>query len=93
MQETLAKAPLTSKEARSYTRVMLSGAVDELPDKQGRITIPAMLRKYAGLERDLAVIGTGNRVEIWDAGAWSDYLDEQESAFADREDEVIPGLF
>lgn len=93
MQAQLRQAPLTSKEARSYLRVFLSGAVDEVPDKQGRITIPANLRTYAGLNRELSVIGTGNRIEIWDQEAWTHYLDEQESAFADREDEVIPGLF
>ena len=93
MQEQLQRAPLTSKEARSYLRVFLSGAVDEVPDKQGRITIPVGLRNYAGLERDLAVIGTGNRIEIWNQTSWNEYLTEQESAFADREDEVIPGIF
>lgn len=93
MQATLAQAPLTSKEARSYMRVLLSGAVDEVPDKQGRISIPPMLRGYAGLEKDLAVIGTGNRVEIWDRAAWNQYLADQEASFADREEEVIPGLF
>ena len=93
MQEQLRQAPLTSKEARSYLRVFLSGAVDEIPDKQGRVTIPSSLRTYAGLERELAVIGTGNRIEIWDQAAWNAYLTDQESAFADREDEVIPGLF
>ncbi len=93
IHEQLRQAPLTSKEARSYLRVFLSGAVDDVPDKQGRITIPSMLRTYAGLERDLAVVGAGNRLEIWDSAAWATYLAEQESAFADREDEVIPGLF
>ena len=93
MQEQLRQAPLASKEARSYLRVFLSGALDEVPDKQGRITIPANLRTYAGLDRDLSVIGTGNRIEIWDQAAWNQYLMDQESAFADREDEVIPGLF
>ncbi len=93
MQEQLRQAPLASKEARSYLRVFLSGALDEVPDKQGRITIPANLRAYAGLDRDLSVIGTGNRIEIWDQTAWNQYLMDQESAFADREDEVIPGLF
>ncbi|MBE6484378.1 MAG: division/cell wall cluster transcriptional repressor MraZ [Actinomycetaceae bacterium] len=93
MQEQLRQAPLTSKEARSYLRVFLSGAVDDVPDKQGRITIPAVLRTYAGLTRDLAVIGAGSRVEIWDQQAWNAYLTDQESAFADREEEVIPGLF
>ena len=63
------------------------------PDKQGRITIPQILRKYAGLERELAVIGLGNRVEIWDAHTWESYLNETEQGFADRTDEVIQGVF
>ena len=66
MHDQLRQAPVTSRQARDYLRVFLSGASDELPDKQGRISIPPMLRKYAGLERDVAVIGTGTRVEIWD---------------------------
>ena len=93
MHEQLRQAPLTSKEARSYLRVFLSGAVDDVPDKQGRVSIPSSLREWAGLQRDLAVFGTGNRIEIWDNATWGTYLDDQESAFADRETEVIPGLF
>ncbi|MDO4888325.1 MAG: division/cell wall cluster transcriptional repressor MraZ [Actinomycetaceae bacterium] len=92
-QEKLHQAPLTSKEARDYQRVLFSGAVDQVPDKQGRISLPANLRAYAGLERDLAVFGSGSRVEIWDLKTWNEYLDNQEAAFASREDEVIPGLF
>lgn len=93
MHEQLRQAPLASKQARDYLRVFLSGATDEVPDKQGRITIPPMLRAYAGLERDLAVIGAGSRMEIWDAGAWERYLGEQEAAFAETAEEVVPGLF
>ncbi|RPF27912.1 MULTISPECIES: division/cell wall cluster transcriptional repressor MraZ [Georgenia] len=93
MHQRLRQAPLASKQARDYLRVFLSGATDDLPDKQGRITIPPPLRRYAGLERDLAVIGAGSRIEIWDAGAWEAYLAEQEQAFAETAEEVIPGLF
>jgi MraZ protein len=64
-----------------------------VPDKQGRITLPAALRTYAGLTRDCAVIGAGQRVEIWDARAWETYLAEQEQAFAEQAEEVVPGLF
>ena len=39
-------APTTSKAVRDFTRVFLSGASDEVPDKQGRVTIPATLRAY-----------------------------------------------
>lgn len=93
MHERMRQAPLASKEARAYQRVFLSGAVDDVPDKQGRILVPAQLRKYAGLDRELAVIGVGARVEIWDLNAWNAFLGDQESAFAEREEEVIEGLF
>jgi MraZ protein len=93
MHTRLRQAPVTSKQARDYLRVFLSGAADEVPDKQGRITIPPTLRRYAGLTRDLAVIGAGTRIEIWDAAAWETYLAEQEQAFAETAEEVVPGLF
>ncbi|MFK4729171.1 division/cell wall cluster transcriptional repressor MraZ [Agromyces mediolanus] len=93
MSDKIRQAPVTSKQARDYMRVFLSGASAETPDKQHRVTIPATLRGYAGLDRDLAVIGAGSRVEIWDAEAWQHYLAEQEAAFAETAEEVIPGLF
>lgn len=93
ISEQLRQAPVTSKQARDYLRVFLSGASDEAVDKQGRVTIPAMLRTYAGLNRDCAVIGAGQRIEIWDLTAWESYLNEQEQAFAEQAEEVVPGLF
>ncbi|WIK65244.1 division/cell wall cluster transcriptional repressor MraZ [Gleimia hominis] len=93
MFNQLRQAPLTSKQARDYIRVMLSGATDETLDKQGRITIAPQLRTYADLSRDLAVIGTGTRVEIWDAEHWNNYLAVQEEAFSNTADEIIPGMF
>ncbi len=93
IHEQLRQAPVTSKQARDYLRVLLSGASDEVPDKQGRVTLPTALRTYAGLTRDCAVIGAGSRVEIWDAGAWERYLADQETAFSDTAEEVVPGLF
>ena len=93
MHDQLRRAPLTSKQARDYLRVFLSGASDELPDKQGRVSIPANLRAYAGLDRDVAVIGAGTRVEIWDATAWDTYLEEQVARYSDTSEEVLPGAF
>ncbi|WP_374010257.1 division/cell wall cluster transcriptional repressor MraZ [Leifsonia sp. LS-T14] len=93
LHEKIRQAPVTSKQARDYLRVFLSGASAEVPDKQNRVTIPSALRSYAGLDRDLVVIGAGSRAEIWDAAAWETYLADQEAAFASTEEEVIPGLF
>lgn len=84
-------AEAMSRQPRERMRVLLSGAFDEVPDKQGRITIPPGLRAYAGLSRDCAVIGAGRRAEIWDAEVWSRYLAEQEQAYAELSEEVLPG--
>ncbi|GAB3524668.1 division/cell wall cluster transcriptional repressor MraZ [Arthrobacter monumenti] len=92
VHEQLREAPISSRQMRDYVRVFLSGASDEVPDKQGRVTIPPALRDYAGLGRELAVIGAGARAEIWDAQAWSEYLDEKESAFSDTDENALPGV-
>lgn len=93
LADKMRQAPVTGKQARDYMRLFLSGATSEVPDSQNRVTIPAALRAYAGLGKELTVIGVGNRAEIWDTEAWETYYAEQESAFADTTEEVIPGLF
>jgi MraZ protein len=90
--EALRAAPVTAKAVRDYSRVFFASASDETPDKQGRVTIPAALREYAGLERDCVVIGANTRLEIWDAQSWTSYLDQQEDAFSGASEEVLPGV-
>lgn len=93
MTMEMRRAPLSSKQARDWSRVMLSSAYKEVPDKQGRITIPANLRKYAGLGKELVVIGVGARAEIWDAQSWNEYLSVQEENYSNTEEEIFPGRF
>ena len=90
--EALRAAPVTAKAVRDYSRVFFASASDEIPDKQGRITIPPRLRDYAALQRDCVVIGANTRLEIWDAAAWEAYLAQQEDAFSDASEEVLPGI-
>ena len=92
IHEQMRSAPLSSRQARDYMRVFLSGASDEVPDKQGRVTIPAALREYARLDRELVVIGAGSRAEIWDAQAWDEYLARTEAEFAQLDEEPFPFL-
>ena len=89
--ELLRSAPVTQRSVRDYSRVFFASASHEVPDGQGRITVPAPLREYAGLSKDCVVIGANSRVEVWDAAAWQNYLDSTEQSFADAE-EVLPGL-
>ena len=91
--ETLRQAPVTQKAARDYSRVMFAGAHDEIPDRQGRVTIPQGLREYARLEKECVVIGANTRVEIWDFKSWNEYLADREKNFAEVSEEVFPGLF
>jgi len=93
VHEKIRQAPITSKEGRDFLRLFLSGASQERPDNQHRITIPANLREYAGLGRELTVIGAGSRAEIWDTEAWNAYYTANEAGFSDTAEEVIPGLF
>jgi MraZ protein len=90
--QALASAPLTAKKVRDYSRVFFASAFDDAPDRQGRVTVPAGLRTYAGLDRDCVVIGANTRLEIWDAAAWAAYEAEQEQAFAEQAEEVLPGV-
>lgn len=89
--DAIAAQPVTNRQARSYGRVFFAGAHDEVPDKQGRVTIPAHLREYAGLDRDLVVIGAHTRVEVWDKPSWETFLSDNEGDFADIAEGVLPG--
>ncbi len=90
--DLLRTAPVTDRRIRDYSRVLFASASHETPDGQGRITVPASLRVYAGLTKDCAVIGANTRIEVWDGAAWQSYLDGTEQAFADIAEEVLPGV-
>jgi MraZ protein len=93
VHDKIRQAPVTSKVARDFLRVFLSGASQERPDSQHRVTIPAMLRDYANLGRELTIVGAGTRAEIWDTETWNAYYESTEAAFSDTDEEVIPGIF
>jgi MraZ protein len=91
--ERLGEASRSDARVRAHMRVFFSSAFDQAPDKQGRVTIPPQLREYAGLDRDVVVVGNNNTVEIWDSAAWETYLQQNEAGFADLSEEVVPGIF
>jgi len=65
---------LPMSKSRTLQRFLFAGAVDVEPDKQGRVLIPANLREYAGLDKDIMIIGASVRAEIWDKKRWEDSL-------------------
>jgi MraZ protein len=92
ISEALRTAPVTAKALRDYSRVFFASASDEIPDRQGRVTIPPALRAYAGLTRECVVNGANTRAEIWDSERWERYLSESEESFSDLAEEVLPGV-
>ena len=93
LTDAMQTAPGADRRLRNYSRVFFASASQEVPDGQGRITIPQALRQYAGLEKDCVVIGANTRVEIWDSATWQEFLDGAEQDFSDAEVEVAPGFF
>ncbi len=84
--ETLDR-PLSSKAGRSLARMFYSSGEDLTPDKQGRIAVPAELREYAGLEKDVVVIGVRDRLEIWHPARWAEYQAAESERFAALDDD------
>lgn len=93
--DRIREASRSDAKARAYSRVFFSSAFDQVPDRQGRVTLPPALRDYARLtaEAPAVVVGNHSTVEIWNAEEWERYLQAQEPQFADLSEEVVPGLF
>ena len=71
-EEKLRALPLTSKEARTFARFFVAGAIMCELDKQGRILVPQALREFAGLEKEVVITGNLNKAEIWSKEKWSE---------------------
>lgn len=83
LEKKLTSLPLTSKNARTFVRFFFSGATESDLDKQGRVSIPANLRNYADLEKNIVIIGLANRIELWAKEKWDIYLDSAEDSYED----------
>ncbi len=70
--EKLTKLPIINDNARDFARFFLAGATNVEVDKQGRILLPANLREFAGLDKDVVLAGVGSRIEIWSKSAWDE---------------------
>jgi len=79
---------MTSRSGRDQIRTLFSGAEETQLDKQGRMAIPAPLRAYAALTRDVVVIGAMDRVEIWEPSRWRDYNTAAQENFADLDEDA-----
>lgn len=77
------------KDARNFMRFFLSGADETNFDKQGRINISKPLTNYANLNKDVIVIGVGDRLEVWDEDKWNTFLTDNEDSFSEIADNLF----
>jgi MraZ protein len=73
---------------RQLRRFFMTGAYETELDSAGRVSIPPKLREHAGLSRDIAVTGNGNRIELWDSEAWDSYNDASTEKIEDLASEL-----
>lgn len=81
IEQKVKELPFTRSDARAFTRLFFSGAAEVEADKQGRVLIPQNLREYAGIDREVMIIGVSSRVEVWSEQAWKKYSSEANSNF------------
>ncbi len=81
IEEKLHLLPLTRSDVRSFVRFFFSGAAELELDKQGRSVLGLNLRSYAGIEKDVTVIGVGSRIEIWASDKWESYNQDAAASY------------
>lgn len=79
---------LSQKDVRAITRFFCSCAMSSDLDKQGRFLINKDLRGFAGIEKEVMIIGVSDRIEIWSKDKWNEYVEAEYS-----DEEVISAKF
>jgi len=81
--ERVRSLPRTNRRNRNFARAFFAGAAEVTPDRNGRIAIPPGLREYAELDKDVAVVGVAERIEIWSVPVWEQISAEADDSYAD----------
>ena len=81
--------PFTRKNARNFSRFLLSGATVTEFDRQGRINITSPLISYADLKKECVIIGVGDRLEIWASEKWDEFYETNKDAMSDIAEDLF----
>jgi len=81
---------ITKQESRRFNRFYFSGAVELACDRQGRILIPDYLKQFAGIKRDVVLVGISNRIEIWDQEEWKKFYSQFKESYEEIAERLLP---
>lgn len=76
--EKISSLPMSNPQARSFSRLLLAGAMEVELDKTGRIVVPSFLRQYANLKKSAILAGLWGKIEIWSEESWRAYQSDAE---------------
>lgn len=83
IEAKLAKLPLTKRNARSFTRLFYSGAMEGEFDKQGRVNLTTTLKEHASLVKECVIVGVSDRIEIWAKERWEEFSEDANGNYDD----------
>ena len=89
IENKLKSLPFTRADVRAFARFFFSGASELEVDKQGRVVLPGNLRDYAGIDKEVIIIGVGTRVEIWSNDSWNEYNQKAESGYEEIAESLV----
>jgi len=81
IEEKIAELPMVRADARAFMRLFLAGANECVLDAQGRMLLAPGHKTYAGIDKEVNVVGVGSRIEIWSMPCWQEYCNRAESEF------------
>lgn len=76
IEEKVNRLPTTNPKARALQELLIGNARDVELDSSGRILVPPELRDFVGLAKDVALVGQGNKFQLWDSTSWDAHMDE-----------------
>ncbi|MEW6771370.1 MAG: division/cell wall cluster transcriptional repressor MraZ [Bacillota bacterium] len=89
LEKRLYRLPFARADARAFARLFFSGAAELEVDKQGRVLLPANLREYAGLVKDVVILGVSTRVEFWAQEEWECYSAQTQAAYEEIAEKIV----
>ncbi|MBU4310664.1 division/cell wall cluster transcriptional repressor MraZ [bacterium] len=89
LEKKIRELPMAKREARSFLRLLVSGAVESRLDRQGRLLVTKSLAQYARIEKEVVIIGALNRIEIWAKKSWEEYLEKSERSFEEIAQKLV----
>ncbi|MBO4359369.1 MAG: division/cell wall cluster transcriptional repressor MraZ [Eubacteriaceae bacterium] len=88
IEDKIRVLPISDAKAREVTRFFAGGSSEIEIDKQGRIMLPQYLRDYAGLDREVVIVGLVNRAEIWDVNVWNEKIGTNSEYYSNIEQDM-----